>query len=161
MDDKLEQSTPLIYSRCHISVRSLLNLVLLSVALIALTAACGESESASLDRDALVALYNSTDGPNWTNNANWLTDVELGQWHGVATFRGRVIALELRLNQLRGEIPPELGSLARLQVLDLRTNDLSGEIPSGFGELASLTGLALQGNRLSGRYHPNSAVSGS
>ena len=26
------------------------------------------------DRDALVALYNATGGPNWTNNSGWLTD---------------------------------------------------------------------------------------
>ena len=25
------------------------------------------------DRSALVALYNATDGANWTNNTNWLT----------------------------------------------------------------------------------------
>ncbi len=40
---------------------------------------------------ALVALYESTDGPNWVNNENWLTDAPLGEWYGVDTDRdGRV-----------------------------------------------------------------------
>ena len=30
------------------------------------------------DRAALVALYNATDGPNWVDNTNWLTDAPLG-----------------------------------------------------------------------------------
>ena len=32
------------------------------------------------DRAALVALYNATNGPNWTYNTNWLTNKPLGQW---------------------------------------------------------------------------------
>ena len=35
------------------------------------------------DRAALVALYNATDGPNWVDNTNWLTDAPLGEWYGV------------------------------------------------------------------------------
>ena len=35
------------------------------------------------DRDALVAFYHATDGPNWTNNENWLSDQPLDTWHGV------------------------------------------------------------------------------
>ena len=30
--------------------------------------------SAETDREALVALYNSTDGPNWDDAQNWLSD---------------------------------------------------------------------------------------
>ena len=48
------------------------------------------------DRDALEALYRATDGPNWTDNTNWLTDAPLGQWYGVTTDRaGRVLELDL------------------------------------------------------------------
>ena len=41
------------------------------------------------DRDALEALYNATDGPNWTNNSNWLSDRPIGEWHGVTDRRQR------------------------------------------------------------------------
>ncbi len=48
----------------------------------------------SADRTALVALYNATDGPNWVDNTNWLTDAPLGEWYGVDTDRqGRVAKL--------------------------------------------------------------------
>ena len=46
------------------------------------------------DRAALVALYEATDGPNWVDNGNWLTDAPLGEWYGVDTgcFRaGRAV----------------------------------------------------------------------
>ena len=38
-----------------------------------------------VDRAALVALYNATDGPNWTNNHNWLSEAPIGEWYGVTT----------------------------------------------------------------------------
>ena len=66
--------------------------------------------SPETDREALVALYNATDGPNWTRNNNWLSDVPTSEWEGVTTDdNGRVTELDLRRNQLSGEIPPELG----------------------------------------------------
>ena len=41
--------------------------------------------SAETDREALVALYNSTDGPNWDDAQNWLSDRPLREWNGVDT----------------------------------------------------------------------------
>ena len=103
------------------------------------------------ERAALEAIYNAADGPNWTNNANWLSDAPLRAWHGVdANEEGRVTELDLYDNQLRGEIPSELGDLANLRVLRLHGNQLSGEIPSELGGLSKLESLYLSGNRLSG-----------
>ena len=34
------------------------------------------------DRAALVALYNATDGRNWVDNTNWLTDARWGSGMG-------------------------------------------------------------------------------
>ena len=48
------------------------------------------------DRDILIALYETTDGPNWLNSDNWLTDAPLGEWYGVDTdASGRVVRLDL------------------------------------------------------------------
>ena len=48
------------------------------------------------DRAALVTLYEATDGPNWANNENWLTDAPLGEWYGVSVSdTGRVTGLDL------------------------------------------------------------------
>ena len=116
-------------------------------------------EPRSRDEAALVAFYNATDGPNWTNNTNWLTDAPLGDWAGVSanriTINGRVegecvTQLGLRGKQLSGEIPAALGNLLNLADLDLSDNQLSGEIPAALGNLANLQRLNLSGNQLSG-----------
>ena len=103
------------------------------------------------DREALVALYNATDGPNWANEHYWLSGASIREWYGVTTDdNGRVTWLWLYGNQLSGEIPPELGNLANLEDLYLSANELSGEIPSELGNLANLESLFLSDNRLSG-----------
>ena len=107
--------------------------------------------SLETDREALVALYNATGGPDWSSNNNWLSDVPISEWEGVTTDdNGRVTRLGLPRNQLSGEIPSELGNLANLRTLILSRNQLSGEIPSELGNLANLTELYLHENQLSG-----------
>ena len=44
------------------------------------TAPPAASGSAETDREALVALYNATDGENWDGSDNWLSDAPLGEW---------------------------------------------------------------------------------
>ena len=111
--------------------------------------------SPETDREALIALYNATGGPNWSGNYNWLSDVPISEWEGVTTDgNGRVIGLALLGNQLTGEIPPELGNLANLTELYLSGSQLSGGIPPELGSLASLTRLALSENELSGEIPP-------
>ena len=115
---------------------------------------CGASALPAIgetDRAALVALYEATNGANWTSNDNWLSDRPIGEWHGVTTDRsGRVTKLSLDFNQLSGEIPEELGSLVNLQEMLLSENQLSGEIPTELGNLTNLEWLGLGRNRLSG-----------
>ncbi len=103
------------------------------------------------ERDALEALYQDTDGDNWTNNRNWLSNASLDSWHGVTTDQnGRVTELDLSENELDGTIPSELGSLTHLEGLNLSQNQLSGTIPLELGNLTNLTTLSLYANRLSG-----------
>ncbi len=107
--------------------------------------------SKEAERDALIALYNAANGPNWLNDANWLSDRPLGEWHGVSVDdAGQVVVLNLAPNGLSGPIPPELGTLANLQQLNLGLNELSGSIPPELGALANLQELSLRGNELSG-----------
>ena len=82
-----------------------------------------------------MALYEATNGPNWTNNINWLTDKPLSEWFGVTTdTNGRVIKIGLTHNQLSGEIPSGLAYLSNLRELWLDQNQLIGEIPSETGQ---------------------------
>ena len=112
-------------------------------------------EPPNRDREALVALYNATDGPNWASNQGWLTDAPLGLWHGVTTDRsGNLTGLHLDFNGLTGSIPPELGDLANLAGLHLDFNGLTGSIPPELGDLANLTELDLSANDLTGSIPP-------
>ena len=85
--------------------------------------ACGSD----VERAALVALYNVTDGPTWDDDGSWLSHKPIWAWRGVATdASGRVTKLDLRGKQLSGELPPEFGNLVKLQTLVLDRNQLSG-----------------------------------
>ena len=104
------------------------------------------------DRDALMALYNATNGPSWTVSTNWNTTERLDNWHGVKTDDdGRVINLVLEDNGLNGSIPSSLAGLTSLQTLSLsRNGSLGGPIPSSLGGLANLRVLYLRDNALTG-----------
>ena len=108
--------------------------------------------SIATDRAALEALYDATDGPNWTDSTNWKTSAPLGEWFGVRTDTdGRVRELFLLNNELTGAIPTELGRLTNLIHLSLSGNQLTGVIPSELGRLTNLRVLDLDYNyRLTG-----------
>lgn len=110
----------------------------------------GPEQSLAADRDVLVALYNATNGANWTNKTNWLSDSDLSTWHGITVSNERVIALDLANNNLTGELPGALGKLSDLKTLNLSNNQLHGPIPSELGNLSNLTDLYLSRNALSG-----------
>ena len=110
------------------------------------------ADSVEADRAALVALYNATDGDNWTNNTNWLSDEPIDEWLGVKTDDdGRVTYLTLSRNNLVGPLPAELGSLSNLTWLTLQDNPLTGTIPPELGNLSNLRTLQLHSNQLTGQ----------
>ena len=103
------------------------------------------------DRAALAALYDATDGSNWTTSTNWKTTEPLSAWHGVTTDAGgRVTQLSLSGNGLSGEIPAALGDLSELLTLWLDDNQLTGSIPAALGDLSNLLNLDISENMLTG-----------
>ena len=110
---------------------------------------------ATPDREALVALYRATGGPAWDENENWLSDLPINTWHGVATNEdGHVTQLDLSGNNLSGPLPPEIGDLIHLERLRLFKNTLSGPIPPEIGKLAKVRNLALSSNEFEGPIPP-------
>src|SRR5690349_4348064 len=77
------------------------------------------------DSLALVDLYNSTNGPNWSNHRNWLKS-PVSKWNGILVTNTRVTGLSLAYNNLKGSIPFSIGNLVNLQYLYLYGNQLGG-----------------------------------
>ena len=127
------------------------------------------------DVEALTAFFNATNGPEWYNKNNWLSHSPLETWYGIVTNEaGRVTEINMFANNLKGELPPEIGGLSdlkrlylernsvtgripqeigqlqKLEALLLMHNDISGTVPGEIGQLGSLVSLHLEGNRLSG-----------
>ncbi|HRF34404.1 MAG TPA: RHS repeat-associated core domain-containing protein [Cyclobacteriaceae bacterium] len=123
--------------------------------------------------NALMDLYASTNGPNWTNNSGWSTAnpsiiQDVSSWYGVTTnAAGHVIALDLDGiddnswatvggiqdypgNNLVGTLPESLGDLAYLTFLNLGGNQLTGAIPASLGNITNLNYLVMADNQLTG-----------
>ena len=124
-----------------------------------ITASAGEvSQSVAVmvmlpspDRETLIAIYNATDGPNWTQQDNWLSETPISTWYGVTTNdMDRVTGLHLGNVGLAGSLPAELGQLAYLDSLSITSNDLTGSIPAELSQLERLVLMNLSGNDLTG-----------
>lgn len=104
------------------------------------------------DSLALVALYNSTQGANWTKK--WDLNKPVKTWHGVTvggTKGGiRVIQVNLAANNLVGTIASSISDLSYLEELALQGNQISGTIPSSIGSMHLLRYLYLHDNKLTG-----------
>lgn len=124
--------------------------------------------------EALVAIYNSTDGDNWTSNNGWGIDNNVCNWDHVTCDGGHVTVLSLSNTNLQGSLPAEIGdlpylnyfaawlspgltgslpttigNLTRLRYLHINAQ-LSGPIPTEIGNLSQLTTLNLSNNALDG-----------
>jgi len=119
------------------------------------TFSCDVITEIALDEcNALVTLYNSTDGPNWVNNDGWLTTHEPCQWHGVFCENGAmensvVTVLDLGTNGLMGELPIELDGLDAVRELILDNNQLSGVLPDSMLNMVDLQMVILDYNAFS------------
>ncbi len=126
------------------------------------------------EHDALVALYNSTGGAQWTDKTGWngASGTEC-DWYGVHCdeTESTVLQIDLSDNHLVGTLPslaaftnlqgfvvsanslsgtlPSLSALKALQFLDVNTNQFSGQMPSLSG-LSALVYVDVDGNQLSG-----------
>ena len=112
------------------------------------------------DSLALVALYNATNGANWTNI--WNLTQPIDTWYGIKLNQNGCVD-EIRLcvdcstdepsgNNLFGNLPGALGNLEDAQIIVIEHNvGLTGAIPTTIGNLKKTTFFSLSSNNLSGR----------
>lgn len=105
----------------------------------------GAEYTLQIEREALIAFYNATDGDNWKNNTNWCSSKPVSEWYGVLTDgNGHVTTLSLANNNLSGSIPAEIGNLSMLNVIHLFENlGVCGPLPASIGRLTYLVELNL------------------
>ncbi|MBK9963196.1 MAG: T9SS type A sorting domain-containing protein [Saprospiraceae bacterium] len=109
------------------------------------TCAC----SRMADSLVLVKLFESTNGANWSIKWNFNQGIE--NWYGInLDGMGCVRNISLSDNNLKGNLPPELGLLTNLKVLNLFNNQLTGTIPVSLGGLSLLEELNLENNQFTG-----------
>jgi Leucine-rich repeat (LRR) protein len=110
------------------------------------------------EREALIAIYNSTKGDSWKNDLSssyngvtWVNDAtqkrNVGAWFGVTTAvingQKHVTKVELNSNLLDGTIPSVIKNLTQLKELEFNSNAVS-EIPKEIGELTNLEQLTFK-----------------
>jgi len=110
----------------------------------------------------LALLYFSTNGNDWNSCAahensscsgnRFLSSTSECSWTGCECDRNdQLTRINLDSNNLRGQIPNEIGALSHLFELDLDSNHLTGEIPTSVGQLSMLTFLDFDENKLTGK----------
>ena len=122
---------------------------------------------------ALLALYTTTGGSEWTIGSGWGTATDPCTWHGVScgpsgvealvlrnnglagslpdlSALSHLVTLDLSFNRIAGSLPPSLADLGQLEMLNLAYNEFTGAIPTGIGALSDLRILYLNNNRISG-----------
>lgn len=84
-----------------------------------------------IEYNALVALYNSTNGGNWSYNTNWLSStISVSKWYGIIVENGRVTRIRLGNFTIRGSLPEEFFSLTELKELEMMLAVLEGPFPT-------------------------------
>ncbi|GGH55164.1 hypothetical protein GCM10007423_62400 [Dyadobacter endophyticus] len=132
--------------------------LLLAILLLSPVISFGQGSLES-DRLALIALYNSTKGPEWLQKAGWNPNGNPGDspcgWYGVTCEGGRVTGLDLSGSAIDGSLPPEIGNLDQLKtfivdwtmIIDWETPEIPRylPIPTEIGNLTNLEHLDLSG----------------
>jgi len=100
---------------------------------------------------ALKALYDSTDGPNWSNTWDFSSGQFYCDFDEINCDRlDQITEIDLTRNNLRGSLPSVIGMLSALKRLDLDSNSITGTIPSEIGILSSLTRFDIDNNSITG-----------
>ncbi|WP_065218294.1 MULTISPECIES: PL29 family lyase N-terminal domain-containing protein [Butyricimonas] len=99
------------------------------------------------EREALMDLYNATNGTSWTKQTNWGSDKPVSEWHGINCRKdGTIYEIDLGSNNLSGELPASIGEFDKIFFIDLSENQLTGALPQEIGNLKQLLSLKISRN---------------
>jgi Leucine-rich repeat (LRR) protein len=129
-------------------IRRVLSVSVVFAAILFLSAPVVQGAVPTDERDALIDLYNFTNGVGWFGINNW-NDVAGTEcaWYGVTcdAVENNVTGIELTARKLLGPIPASIGNLTQLETLRLEYNDIDS-IPPEIGSLVNLQTLNLFAN---------------
>jgi hypothetical protein len=122
------------------------------------------SDERLVQRYALATFFYSTDGPNWSEATDWLSDGDECLWFSTGSGNSMcdqddvVATLELGFNGLMGSIPPEIGLLTGLTRIDMSGGvgpGITGRLPEELSALTSLEVFSARDNALFGPLFSN------
>lgn len=99
------------------------------------------------EKQALIDLFNSTNGAKWRGGVKWDLTAPVDQWKGVKIKDGHVSELDLHSANLQGKIPASIGALTELVKIRLDNNLLEGPLPKELFQFSKLEELWLTNQR--------------
>lgn len=104
------------------------------------------------DSLALVALYNATNGEEWTTRWNLKRPMDTWQQVRVEKVDGemRVTEVMLRGFGLKGTIPEDIKYMDKLRYFSVENNNVSGDFPAFLCDMKQLQLITLAGNNFKG-----------
>lgn len=98
----------------------------------------------------MIELYNLTNGENWYDNTNWLSEEPIENWFGIEVWgNGRIKEISLFENNLDGTLPSSFAIIDEIEFIDLSFNLLTGYLADDIWSLENLRYLFLYENSLS------------
>lgn len=113
----------------------------------------------SVERQTLIDFHEATNGNDWYDSSDWLSEEDHCGWHGITCIEGSITEIHLPRNNVNGRLGTMLFRLESLRDLDLSDNGLYGTLPNevinglpqfDFPEADNPISIDLSSNQLSG-----------
>ncbi|KAL2230330.1 probable LRR receptor-like serine/threonine-protein kinase At3g47570 [Sesamum indicum] len=128
---------------------TILSLFIFSCFVLSTPATCSSNET---DLVSLLSFKNTVNDPQGALYS-WNETTHFCSWNGIQCGRrhpNRVVAINLRSQDLMGTLTPHIGNLSFLRSINLQNNSFRGEIPNEIGRLRRLESVDFSNNSFIG-----------